>query len=134
MKMIIITLLRMVGKIMQTYIHKTAQRLRVRSDFVRNHPAEVKQLLSQLQQIDAITDIKHKKHAGSVAICFDAEQMSADDLQELLESHNWMQQATKPSYIESAVVKGTKTLAKGVTVMALKQLVGPTFSRAILSI
>ena len=119
---------------MNTYIHKTAQRLRVRSDFIRNNPSRVKELAVQLAKIDAIKNIKHKQYAGSVAICFDDDALSCEDLLELLDSHGWTRAAEKHSFIENAVVNGTKTFAKGLTMLALRQLVGPTFSRAILSL
>lgn len=132
--MIIIVPLRIIGIEMNTYIHKTAERLRVRSDFIRNNPTQVSELITQLNKIDAITDIKHKRHAGSVAICFKQDELDCEELLDLLHSHKWTRAAEKNSFIENAVVNGTKTFAKGLTLMALKQFVGPSFSRAILSI
>ncbi|MEI6859062.1 MAG: hypothetical protein V5788_04645 [Shewanella sp.] len=119
---------------MNTYIHKTAQRLRVRSDFIRQNPQQVADLIKQLTQIDAITDVKHKRYAGSVALCFNGTELDCEELLELLDSHGWTRAATRASFIENAVVNGTKTFAKGMTMMALKQLVGPTLSRAIISL
>ncbi|MEI6896919.1 MAG: hypothetical protein V5786_05430 [Psychromonas sp.] len=119
---------------MNTYIHKTAQRLRVRSDFIRQNPRQVSDLIEQLTQIDAITHVKHKRYAGSVALCFDDVELDCEELLELLDSHGWTKDTTKASFIENAVVNGTKTLAKGMTMMALKRLVGPLLSRAIISL
>ena len=120
--------------IMNTYIHKTQQRLRIRSDFIRQQPSQVVELIAELEQIDAIHTIKHKRHAGSVAITFDAKELDCDSLLEILESHHWTRGQDKPSFIENAVSKGTKTFAKGMAVMALKRLVNPTLSRMILSL
>ncbi|MCJ8350685.1 HMA2 domain-containing protein [Moritella sp.] len=118
---------------MNTYIHKTSQRLRVRSDYIRHNPKAVMALIEQLQQIDAITNIKHKYHAGSVAIHFDREELDCDSLLEILETHEWTKSDEKPSFVENAVVNGTKTLTKGLATMALKRLVGPSVSRMIMS-
>lgn len=118
---------------MNTYIHKTSQRLRVRSDYIKNHPKEVAELLTQLESIDAIKNIKYKKHAGSVAICFDDKELDCESLLEILESHHWTLHSEKPSFVENAMVTGTKTLAKSVAGIALSRLVGPSISRAIMS-
>ena len=118
---------------MNTYIHQTNKRLRIRSDYIRDHSAEVEQLISQLYDIEAITEIKHKKYAGSVAISFDNTQISAEDILDTVESHHWLRENNKPTFIENAVTKGTKTFAKGVAVMALKRIAGPSVSRLLLS-
>ncbi len=72
---------------MNTYIHKTNQRLRVRSDFIRQNPNSVNELIADLEQIDAIGMIKHKRFAGSVAINFDDKELDCDSLLEILEGH-----------------------------------------------
>ncbi|WP_240432768.1 MULTISPECIES: HMA2 domain-containing protein [Vibrio] len=118
---------------MNTYIHKTNQRVRVRSDYIRNHPKTVMNLLEQLEEIDAINKITYRKHAGSVAIHFDDKELDCESLIEILESHNWMQSTHKPSFIENAAISGTKTLAKSIAGIALSRLVGPSISRAILN-
>ncbi|MDA0149033.1 HMA2 domain-containing protein [Vibrio sp. LaRot3] len=119
---------------MNTYIHKTNQRLRVRSDYIKEHTNEVSDLIEQLEQIDAISEIKHKKYAGSVAITFDANELDCDSVLEILESHGWLRSNAKPSFIENAVVSGTKTFAKGMAGIALSRLVGPSVSRVIMSL
>lgn len=119
---------------MNTYIHRTHKRLRIRSDYIRDHYEDVEQLISQLKEIDAISDIKHKKYAGSVAISFDNTQISAEDILETVESHHWLRENSKPTFIENAVAKGTKTFARGMAVMALKRLAGPSVSRLLLSL
>ncbi|WP_244204671.1 HMA2 domain-containing protein [Vibrio rhodolitus] len=119
---------------MNTYIHKTNQRVRVRSDFIKEHQKEVASLISQLEQIDAITEIKHKKHAGSVAISFDPNELDTESVMEILESHGWLKSNPKPSFVENAVISGTKTFAKGMAGIALSRLVGPSVSRVIMSL
>lgn len=119
---------------MNTYIHKTDQRLRVRSDFIKEHPNEVLELISQLEEIDAIERISHKKYAGSVAIHFDRNELDCESLMEILESHSWTQSSDKPSFVEKAMVSGTKTLVKGAATIALNRLLGPSISRVVMSI
>jgi hypothetical protein len=90
-------------------------------------------LIEQLQQIDAITNIKHKCYAGSVAINFDREELDCDSLLEILETHEWTKSDEKLSFVENAVANGTKTLTKGLATMALKRLVGTSVSRMVMS-
>lgn len=132
--MIRILIFIIIGNDMNTYIHKTEQRLRVRSDYIHQNPLAVAELIKNLEEIDAITQIKHKRYAGSVAISFDNKELDCESLLETLESHGWTQGADKPSFIENAVSKGTKTFAKGMAMMALKRLVGPSVSRVIMSL
>ncbi|MGL6313897.1 HMA2 domain-containing protein [Vibrio sp. WXL103] len=119
---------------MNTYIHKTNQRLRVRSDYIKQHPAAVSELITQLNDIDAIHSIKHQKHAGSVAVCFDPTELDCESLLEIMQSHGWTNSYDKPSFVEQAVVSGTKTLVKGITGMALTRLLGPSVSRVIMNL
>ncbi len=119
---------------MNTYIHKTNQRLRVRSDYIKDHPVEVEKLVNQLEEIDAVLAIKHKKYAGSVAIQFDPNDLDCESLLEILESHHWTQSDDKPSFVEKAMVSGTKTLVKGAATIALNRLVGSTASRVVMSL
>ncbi|QIZ76228.1 hypothetical protein [Ferrimonas lipolytica] len=116
---------------MATYIHKTAQRLRIRSEYILQHPNEVHALIEQLNAIEAVETVSHKRYAGSVAITFDGTEISADDLLETVESHGWLRSEEKSAFVENAVKSGSKTLVKGVAVMALKQLMGPVLSRAM---
>ncbi|AZG36436.1 HMA2 domain-containing protein [Shewanella psychromarinicola] len=118
---------------MNTYIHKTSQRLRIRSDYIRHNQKSVMALIKQLQEIDAVTNIKHKYHAGSVAIYFDRKELDCDSLLEILETHEWTKSDEKPSFIENAVINGTKTLTRGLATMVLKRLVGPSVSRMMIS-
>ncbi|PSW18030.1 hypothetical protein C9I98_18225 [Photobacterium sanctipauli] len=123
-----------IGTFMNTYIHRTNSRLRVRSDFIRQNPEQVKSLIENLKEIDAIKHIKHKQYAGSVAICFDEKELDCESLLDVLSSHDWTKENSKPSLVEHAVSRGTKTFAKGIATMALTRLVGPSVSRAIMSI
>ncbi len=118
---------------MELYIHKTEQRLRVRSDFIRQNPKAVAELIDNLKQIDAIESIKHKVFAGSVAITFDKQELDCESLLEILESHGWTQERERASFVENAVTAGTKTLARGVASLALQRLVGASMSRLLLA-
>lgn len=119
---------------MNTYIHQTDQRVRVRSDFIRQNPEEVSTLIEQLNKIHAIQQVNYKRYAGSVAIQFDKNELDSKSVLEILESNGWMQSDTRPSFIENAVVSGTKTFARGMAGMALNRLVGQSISRVIMSL
>jgi len=118
---------------MNTYIHKTEHRLRIRSDFIKRHPKNVAKLIEELDRIDAIDTIKHRKYAGSVAITFDKIELDCDSLLEILESHQWTKSAEKNFFIENAAISGTKSFAKGVVTIALSRIIGPSVSRLLLS-
>lgn len=130
----IVIIIIFIGIVMNTYIHTTNQRVRVRSDFIKENDNEVSLLISQLEKIDAITSVKYKKYAGSVAITFDENELDSDSVLEILEGHGWLRSNPKPSFIENAVVSGTKTFAKGMAGVALSRLVGPSISRVIMSL
>ncbi len=119
---------------MNTYIHKTDKRLRIRSDYIKNNPKEVNALITQLDEIDAITHINHKRYAGSVAICFDKEALDCNSLLEILESHHWTNSRDTPSFIEKAMVSGTKTLIKGAASIALNRVVGARVSHFVMNL
>ncbi|SDI97602.1 hypothetical protein SAMN04488540_104131 [Ferrimonas sediminum] len=116
---------------MSTYIHKTERRLRVRSEFILNHPEQVAELIEQLNEIDAVLGVTHKRYAGSVAIVFDHNEIDADSLLETVESHGWLRSQQRSAFVENAVKNGSKTLVKGVAMMALKRAIGPTVVRAL---
>jgi hypothetical protein len=116
---------------MNTYIHKTEQRLRVRSDFIKNNPEDVKQLILALEKIDAIQSVKHQTHAGSVAIKFDKKELDCEMLLEILESNHWTKSEHQNFFIENAAINGTKSLLKGVATIALTRMFGPWVSRLI---
>ncbi len=119
---------------MNTYIHKTNHRLRIRSDYIKDNPESVIELISQLEEIDAITQIRHKRYAGSVAICFDRNELDCESLLEIVESHNWTQSSDRPSFVEKAMVSGTKTLIKGAAGIALNRVVGASVSRFVMNL
>ncbi len=116
---------------MNTYIHKTENRLRIRSDFIKNNSVEVEKLICDLNKIDAISDIKFKKHAGSVAIKFDGKEISNEQLLDILQSHNWTRNDERNFFIENAAIKGTKSLIKGGVTIAISRLVGPSLGRLL---
>ncbi|WED24674.1 hypothetical protein L3Q72_17515 [Vibrio sp. JC009] len=116
---------------MNTYIHKTEKRLRVRSDFIKSHPEDVEKLIADLKEIDAVKSIKHKKYAGSVAILFDHNELDCESLLEILESHNWTKSAPNNLFIENAAVNGTKSLVKGAATIAFSRLIVPSVTKLI---
>lgn len=118
---------------MELYIHKTEQRLRIRSHYIRQHPKAVAELIKDLEQIDAIRSVKHKVFAGSVAITFDSNELDCESLLEILEGHGWTQEYERNSFVENAVTAGTKTLARGVASLALQRVVGASMSRLLLA-
>lgn len=118
---------------MKTYIHKTDHRLRIRSDFIKRNPGAVEHLITDLHKMDAIQEIKHKRHAGSVAITFDQTGLDCAGLLTMLESNSWTKRENKNFYIENIAINGGKTLAKGVATVLLSRVVGPSVGRLIFS-
>ncbi|CAM3624384.1 hypothetical protein VA7868_02480 [Vibrio aerogenes CECT 7868] len=116
---------------MNTYIHKTDQRLRVRSDFIRNNPQQIEEDIKKLQQMEAIAAVKHKVYAGSVAVRFDHQKMTCEALLEILSGYGWTQVDQKQFFIENAAVKGTKSVAKGLVALAFTRLVVPSVTRLL---
>lgn len=116
---------------MNTYIHKTECRLRIRSDFIRNHSEDVENLIKDLNEIDAIQAIKHKRYAGSVAIKFDSSELNCESLLEILDSHGWTNAEEKNFFIENAAISGTKSLVKGAATIALSRFIAPSVSRLL---
>ncbi|WBA81896.1 HMA2 domain-containing protein [Endozoicomonas sp. GU-1] len=119
---------------MNTYIHQTNKRVRIRSDYIRQNPEKVSRLITKLGKINAIQHVTHKRHAGSVAIQFDNNELDSKSLLDILDSNGWLQSDGRPSFIENAVVSGTKTFARGMVGLALTRLVGPSVSRVIMSL
>ncbi len=116
---------------MATYLHKTPHRLRVRSDFILHNPKHVAGLIHQLQKIDAIEHIRHKRFAGSVAIRFDPAQLEVEELLETVASHGWLQSEEQLPWLEHTVRNSSKNLVRGAALLALRQLLGPALSRAL---
>lgn len=54
----------------------------------------------------------HKRYAGSVAIQFDNHELDSKNLLDILDSNRWLQSDGRPSFIENAVVSGTKTFTR----------------------
>lgn len=108
----------------QPYVHQTPNRIRVRSDFIQQHPSRVETLIGQLEQIPGIKQIQHRRYAGSVAIQFDSRAISAAALLETLESNGWMEQSERRDVVHHALHLGAKTLLKGIAVTALKRTLG----------
>ena len=109
---------------MQAYIHKTNNRLRIRSDYIFENSKQVEVLIQELHKIEGILKIKHKKHAGSVAITFCEKSLTQEALLETLSSHDWLQETQKNRFVENAMRKGTKSLLKGVVMLAAKKTLG----------
>ncbi|WP_036801575.1 HMA2 domain-containing protein [Photobacterium marinum] len=127
------TIIIIAESLMQPYIHRTANRLRFRSDFIREHPKEVKELIEQLEKIEGITSVRHKRYAGSVAIVFDSNVVDAEVLMETVESHGWLRSSQRKELVENAVRAGTHTLCRGMAMMVLKKAIGPVAMRVVSS-
>ncbi len=119
---------------MQAYIHKTDNRVRIRSDYIFENSVEVEALIVELLKIDGILRIKHKKHAGSVAITFCKKSITQDALLETLASNDWLQETQKNQFVENAMRKGTKSLLKGMVMLAAKKTLGAGLVSAMATI
>ncbi|MTI13708.1 HMA2 domain-containing protein [Sansalvadorimonas verongulae] len=115
---------------MTTYIHQTDGRLRIRSEFILEHPADVEKLIEKMSGIPAIREVRHRRFAGSVTIRYDHHELDGESVMDMVESHGWLRSQQRSAFVENAVRSGSKTLLKGVTVMALKQMVNPSLLRA----
>ena len=116
---------------MSTYTHQTKNRLRVRSDFILDNPEDVAALVADIEKVPAITEVKHRRFSGSVTICFNDSEIDMDSLLEMVESHGWLKDRQRNDFVENAVRQGSKTLLKGVAVVALQQLVGASVVRML---
>lgn len=114
---------------MDTYIHKTERRLRIRSDYIRANPTKVAELIEDLINQDSIISIKHQKYAGSVAIQFDSTETDCDKLLAMLESYNWTKKKAGKKYLQGAVMKGVKLASKTVTTFAVSRYLGPAIGK-----
>jgi len=119
---------------MQTYTHKTNNRVRVRSDFILENAQEVQDLIEKLHKIDGILAIKHKKYAGSVAITFCEKSITQEALLETLSSNGWLQETQQTQIVEDAMRKGTKSLVKGALMLAANKTLGVGLVSALATI
>ncbi|MCP4322816.1 MAG: hypothetical protein GY787_13405 [Alteromonadales bacterium] len=119
---------------MQAYIHKTDNRVRIRSDYIFENSKKVQALISELLKVDGILQIKYKKHAGSVAITFCQKSITQDALLETLASNDWLQETQKNQFVENALRKGTKSVLKGVVMLVVKKTLGAGLVRTMATI
>lgn len=119
---------------MQIYIHKTNNRVRIRSDYIFENSDKVQELINELHKIDGIFQIKHKKYAGSVAITFCEKSITQDALLETLASNDWLQETQKNRFVENAMRKGTKSLLKGMLMLVAKKTLGAGLVSTIVAI
>ncbi|RLM20087.1 hypothetical protein BIY29_15775 [Brenneria alni] len=109
---------------MTPYLHQTQNRIRVRSDYIQRNPKQVAQVVMQLGLMEGVQAVTHRLYAGSVAICFDSQKVSVDQLLEKFEQLGWLRSAKDKDYINSTIRRGAKTLLKGLAIGALKRTVG----------
>lgn len=116
---------------MTPYVHQTQNRIRIRSEYIQHHNAEVTTLIEQLEQIPGIKGIQHRRYAGSVAICFDSKVITANALLETVNSYGWMEHGEERDFINNAVRQGTKSLLKGIALTTLKRTLGGPLVNAV---
>lgn len=102
---------------MSPYLHQTENRLRIRSDFIRQHPQQVVRTISRLQTIDGVKNITHRVYAGSVAICFCSKQIAGNELLDKVKAEGWLTVTENRVYLDKSVRLCTRTLAKGLAVL-----------------
>ncbi|SFC67138.1 HMA2 domain-containing protein [Pragia fontium] len=113
------------------YIHQTQNRVRIRSDYIQHHAAEVSALIEKLEQVPGIKEIQYRRYAGSVAIRFDSHILSAAALLETVESYGWLENVEERDFINNAVRLGAKTLLKGIALTTLKRTLGGSLVSAV---
>ena len=116
---------------MTPYVHQTQNRIRIRSEYIEHHHAEVTALIEQLEQIPGIKEIQYRRYAGSVAIRFDSKVITAGALLETVDSYGWMEQSEERDFINNAVRQGAKTLLKGIALTTLKRTLGGPLVSAV---
>ncbi|BDH44800.1 hypothetical protein TUM12370_08440 [Salmonella enterica subsp. enterica serovar Choleraesuis] len=116
---------------MSPYLHRTKNRIRVRSDFIQRNPQLVKQAIAQLQTMDGIQTITHRIYAGSVAICFDSKKADSGALLTQIEALGWLAIQKDKDYIDSTIRNSAKTLVKGLAILTLKRTVGGPLISAV---
>lgn len=108
---------------MPVYVHKTANRLRIRSSYILENPTVIERAIDELRCNRALIDIKHKRYAGSVAITFDEKQIDVNELLDQVRSRGWMRQIDGQGFIEKAMRSSSRNLMRGAAVMVLKRVV-----------
>lgn len=116
------------------YVHQTQNRVRIRSDYIQQHAAEVTDLIAKLELVPGITEIQYRRYAGSVAIRFDSKVISAAALLETVESYGWLENSEERDFINNAVRLGAKTLLKGIALTTLKRTLGGSLASAVAAI
>ncbi|MCD1125127.1 hypothetical protein LPW36_03635 [Jinshanibacter sp. LJY008] len=116
------------------YVHQTQNRVRIRSDYIQQHAAEVTNLIAKLDLVPGIKEIQYRRYAGSVAIRFDSKVISAAALLETVESYGWLENSEERDFINNAVRLGAKTLLKGIALTTLKRTLGGSLVSAVAAI
>ncbi|MBK5073342.1 hypothetical protein I2494_12760 [Budviciaceae bacterium BWR-B9] len=116
------------------YVHQTQNRVRIRSDYIQQHAAEVTDLIAKLELVPGIKEIQYRRYAGSVAIRFDSKVISAAALLETVESYGWLENSEERDFINNAVRLGAKTLLKGIALTTLKRTLGGSLVSAVAAI
>lgn len=116
---------------MKPFIHSTANRIRVRSDFIRQNPQLISEQLSEMKAQPGIVDISFKKYAGSVAIVFDNQLNSATSIMAFIEDSHWLSLTPKDELVGSLARSYTRSLCKGMAMLALRKTLAPSVLRAI---
>ncbi|AWH89444.1 HMA2 domain-containing protein [Limnobaculum parvum] len=116
------------------YVHQTQNRVRIRSDYIQQHAAEVTELIAKLKLVPGIKEIQYRRYAGSVAIRFDNKVISAAALLGTVESYDWLEHSEERDFINNAVRLGAKTLLKGIALTTLKRTLGGSLVSAVAAI
>lgn len=116
---------------MKPFIHSTANRIRVRSDFIRTNPKLVAAQLVEMKNQAGIVDISFKRYAGSVAIVFDDKNNSAQDIMQMIEDSQWLSVTASNELVGSLTRNYAKKICKGVAMLALRKTLAPSLLKAI---
>ncbi len=116
---------------MKPFIHSTANRIRVRSDFIRTNPKLVSAQIDEMKDLAGIVDISFKRYAGSVAIVFDNKLNSAEDIMLMVEDSKWLSVTASDELVSSLTRNYAKKICKGVAMLALRKTLTPSLLKAI---
>lgn len=119
---------------MTPYLHQTQNRIRVRSDFILRNPELVAREVKTMEGMEGVLEVVHRRYAGSVAVRFDEQKISAKTLLARIEAESWLSVQKDKAYIDTTVRQLTRTVAKGLAVMTFNMVVKPSMLKTVVQL
>lgn len=119
---------------MQPYIHQVCGRIRVRSVAIKQSAKEVEQLVAQLKNAEGIQSVEYKRYAGSVAVRYDVDLVTADSLLALFDSRGLLRDDLADDIASRVISNGCKLVGRTLISAAAYRLLGPKASSVLNSL